>query len=411
MPTSSTPPSPPSEPAAWQTGTEILAGVARRVWPLHIMPGTDCPDDRIPTPATLLRWMATWPDHDVSASDRDIESFTVEIETHHREYIAAKSRGEAMRHPLAEIVQAWLKQPIEGLGHGQSNGLLPEGFLKRKDDGTTARTVNLVPLAYANLPDDLARVKGSGADIARRLYYLAPLLMDIACRFPGITIDWTPTVRDLAVHLWPDGKGGTSYRADRNGAELTKGLTRLNFLGAPVSDGFWIPAIVRKYPDPRDLGSSALIQYQMPVAADRGPKVNLRFLERMGKRSDTAHDLYLGLCSIWDRAKLLNRYSREKTFPVYARIEQPPGSGQWVRHRAADLVPLLDGKRLAELSHPHEIEGASSSQLKNWGKRARVTLREMEATGFIHLEWQGPRVRPLLRHPDDPLCNPSDPDA
>ena len=253
----------------------------------------------------------------------------------------------------------------------------------------------------------------------------------------------------MAARLWPDGKGGTTFRPDLQGKYLLSELDALTMgkLRLPGTNQGFRPCIVRRDPDPFNPESRARIEFWLPDGFQSGPKVHVAMLAWQGRISDPAHDLFVNLCHVWDAAKRRNRGLDGKGIAVYAerpcykrdsedyvldkdgnrilirnrrgypvptknhKHKDAVSLGGWERNPAADCVELLSPERQLAMAYPvafdplgHKPKPISKQVRSNRLSRIRDLLtQELEAHGFVKCEWAGRAVRVLQRHPLDPV--------
>ena len=359
---------------------EILDALARAVWFNSHSDGSDCPPDMIPTLAALTTWLPECPadamkqarkrleattnqshlEWDVlsdalvvvRSSEIDSVKFVMSLDGVHELWcdLAEVARP---RHPLAPVVEAWQKRPVEiepdrketailtgGLfawaaRHGrlpapavlysprnendlplQPGRIEPETQLCLTGMAPRESAVDLAPAIMLADAAGLGAMKsGSGARIDKRVLVYALLAIPQAERRSGGRYYWRPTLHELVQKLiWPapaetgTGKGRRSlWRPLRHAAVLKRALNAVSQAGVILPDGSeWRPVMVRRLPNFGDLKSEILFEIALPDEAGHGPLIRRDALIAAGVVSDPAFDGTLALATLWDRAKAKN---------------------------------------------------------------------------------------------------------
>lgn len=192
--------------------------------------------------------------------------------------------------------------------------------------------------------------------------------------------------------------------------------------------GYWVPAVVRRYPDLRSLDSEYRIQLELPDLCDRGPRVHRPLLRAAGVISDPAYDLWISLAYLWDQAKASNGgYRIHATRPKARRNAQGcllDAHGHKVlrkngspvrdwrhrravldgeeRHPQADRVPALSRLELHRMAYGGRPT-PGRPQFRNEVSRLRRLLRRWERARHVVIEVEGrgwhTRWRILEPHP------------
>ena len=380
------------------------------------------------------------------------------LATLHRRW-AVLPPSERGRHPLGPLVRAWLAQPEHIKPDSHRQGILPFGLLPKQphhagtpvQPGATIRVrernqplpvpgaviepdaQGILPFAVAGEPSTIQRPTpllladasgisalkpGRGARLDKRLLVYSLLAMPLSQRRPGGRYELRRTVRELTGELWTR----ASYRPGKHGAKLLLALNAMHFAKVRLHDGsHWLPAVMRREPNPHDLDSEAVIQIELPSDCERGPRIDRLQLAAEGRRSDPAFDLWLGLAYLWDQAKADNgghriyatrprarrdrdgclldthgrRVVRKDNSPVRDwRHRRAVLEGE-ERHPHAGKVSWLDPTQVRRLAYGGPDRGKSAAQRRNELASVRRMLREHECEGRIVIEADGPNWRIL----------------
>lgn len=269
-------------------------------------------------------------------------SLTENIEIGHRLWLSIPE-DQRSKHHLVPLISAWVKRPVTVSPETRHQGILPHGLLPKQPHhvvlhaenrsahgeinrlGSIPETKVQLPLAFSGetvadvpRPPPLMltdRVgfdrlnQGRGARLDKRLLIHSLLAMPLSHRKPGGRYELRRSLRRIRDELFPASRmtGRSSWKPSRHGSRLIEALEAMTLARVRLpSGGFWAPALVRQYPDTRDLNSEVRIELALPEECDRGPRVYRPQLYHAGTISDPAYDLWLGLAYYWDSAKAAN---------------------------------------------------------------------------------------------------------
>ena len=387
----------------------------------------------------------------------DSSEVAAALEAMHRRWLDAHEPG---KHPLGPLVKAWQQRPLPVEPDRHESGILPFGLLPdhpRHEGSLPVASAASIRRSRRELPAPGAIIEpdpqgllpfggqppsaiprpaplvlvdatgigelqpGRGARLDKRLLLYSLLAMPLNQRVPGGRYELRRTVRELAAELWPN-----KWRPSQHGGRLVLALNAMHLAKVRMSDGSkWLPAVMRREPNPYDLASEAVIQLELPPDCDRGPLIDRPQLVAEGVRSDPAFDLWLGLAYYWDQAKARNgghriyatrpkaRRNRQGVLldasgqPILGRGGRPERNwqhpravlGGFERHPHADKLPALTPDQIRRLAYGGVDRGKTKQQRSRELQRARALIREHERAGRVVVEADGPCWRILETWP------------
>ena len=175
---------------------------------------------------------------------------------------------------------------------GQQQVMLPDIVQSERDE--------IVPLLPLGIGADDARKRG--ADEAKRLWWGAIALTDIAHREGDGSVRVNATLRDLARMLYPTRRWRT-----RELGRLRRAMEIVNTVLVTHDRRDWHIVHFEALPTAQtNLGDVLPIRVSLPPNSDRGPRVDRASLLRFGTVSGPVFDAWVRLNYIWDKAKLRN---------------------------------------------------------------------------------------------------------
>ena len=469
---------------AAETATDILAALARAAWH-NDHGGKDCPPEAIPTVEDLAAYSVPDPvGADIEAWFRLLPPPTFDrvrlmlenaapqtiIVALHSTWCQLPERGT---HPLSAAIRAWQDRPQEVAADVKDRAIAPGSLFAwanaggrgpailthpRHDNelpfragmvepdtpqlplpGLEAPTSRIVPAPAIVLADAAGfggMVPGRGARLDKRLLILVLLSVPMSERRPGGRYTFRRTVRDLAhTWLWPaPASTGTGNRTRsvwhpaKHGPQLQAALAAVHnaFIRLPGSAA-WLPVVVRRQPDTRNLDDFAVFEVALPDEATGGPMIDRPGLIAAGVVSDPAFDGSLALAALWDAAKARNggvriyatrpkalrdtqgRLTRadgslilghpRNPFTVKDRLTWRDGDApqrDWrhpaavlagdERHPQADKVPALDRNDRRRLFYGAASDDIDKGNRARLADKAEARLTDLEAQGRVVIE-------------------------
>ena len=367
------------------------------------------------------------------------------------------------RHPLAPLVAAWQEHalvPVEpdrrpsGIlpatlrtAHRQHAEHLPlvldvqtpmgaasgeQAHLPGLEPPPSA-LVPVLPLALYDLAGGTMQSPGRGAPWAQRLFFEILMSVGRLDRAPGRTARVESTYRELVAWLWPNLRGRRTWERSRHLPALYGALLELDGMRIEWERQLWrlvgvtaLPTAATRPDDP------AVFRVEHLPGSERGPMIDREALRRFGTVSAPAWRAYLRLAYLWDRAKaqnggrriyatrpkverardgvLIGRDGRPVTRkdgrPVRdwsdaraVRLYGPDGNPLTERNPQADRVPALGADDLVRLAF--DDAALDRRGRREYVRRARAALGDMEAAGAVVIEPDGPGMR-LLEPPPAP---------
>ena len=381
------------------------------------------------------------------------------VEALHRRWVDLPDSVRG-KHPLGPLVKAWQDRPQPVDPDERDQGILPLGLLPDQPHhagslkGLSAHRIRVsrrelpapgaiiepepqgllpfggeppsatprpVPLVLIDATGIGALQPGRGARLDKRLLIYSLLAMPLSQRRAGGRYELRRTVRELAAEIWPN-----TWRPGKHGETLVLALNAMHFAKVRMSDGgYWLPAVMRREPNPRDPSSEAVIQLELPSDCDRGPLIDRPQLVMEGVRSDPAFDLWLGLAYYWDMAKARNgghriyatrpkaRRNRQghlldtKGESIMLRGGKPATDWRhpravldgFERHPQAHRVPWLTPDQVRRLAYGGPDRGKTKQQRSRELQRSRALLRKHEREERVVIEADGPCWRILEAWP------------
>ena len=259
-----------------------------------------------------------------------------------------------LKHPVAPLIEHWLKRPVQiepsrkragilpaGLRGARALGYLPglapeEAPLGNQEQeavlpGFAAAEGTIVPTAIVQTwarGGGTELTRGRGAPLSKRIFYevLTELSLD-ARRLKGrVRLDLT--LRDLRDWLYPrdDGKRH-NFRPQRNITQIRDALWEVDQMRIkvlPPGDKVptnWRVIGVRAFPEAH-LDSRVVFDIELPPGSSGGALIDRYAMRRYGLVSAPQHSASLGLAYYWDRYGTYNGRRILATRPRVARNEK-----------------------------------------------------------------------------------------
>ena len=354
------------------TGTSAILQVLSRACWWHTHDGAACPDNRIPKWPELIAW---WDKHAESVAREAREALAavlgagaiwmpwplgsdqpLDVRATHPTIITVRKSGtvdlpfldmpEVHRrwaalavphpHPLAPVVEAWQRRPVEvlietradrrimpallrmiGPSPERERGMLFGGLV---EDRPRSAELSLFPeleptrhrvplLEIVDRTGVPIRSSGRGAPLEARLLVRGGLLMIRPEDRHLETVRIAVTVRELLDGLWPprrDKRGNVARDPGRNWPKLRDALYRARDWTVPdAGGGRWFPMALRRLPagaeeETPSLDDLVVVDLAPVPGAVHGASVDLPWLDRMGVTSGPKWRAYIaGRSLIW----------------------------------------------------------------------------------------------------------------
>lgn len=224
-------------------------------------------------------------------------------------------------HPLVSLAATWIVSipNSEAQPAHRPYAILPESLRVIHKVERTSQAVNVLGPQVVMLPDivsveedevvpllpldmGIGDMRKRGADEAKRLWWGAIALTDIAHREPDGSVRVKTTLRDLATMLYP----GQRWRARELG-RLRRAMEIVNTVLVTHERREWHIVHFEALPtEHTKLDDMLPVRVSLPPNSDRGPSVDRASLFRFGTVSGPVFDAWVRLNFIWDKAKLLN---------------------------------------------------------------------------------------------------------
>lgn len=378
---------------------EVLEGVALMV--SRIASG-QAEDELAETFSQRLELIA--PTGTVGLGEADGVRLLIECHTHWLAALNAAGDGPVPLHPLAPVIEAWLRTaPIETNGHdrpilnhtvGRMSGSAPaiirsdtvQGKLRwdvEPERGGPLGPVSMAQIVMPSFKTDATIVpsmmgfhtpdgrlierRGRGAPIETRTWYAILLRVPPDALRAGEEVRLRYTLRDLVNDLYPNGTDKWERETD---------LPKIRF-GLYVADQFrvthgdldWRLMNVEALPR-RETSLDAVIPItvKMPDRVGNGAIVDRSALTLYGARSAPAFRAWLRLAQIWDEAK-----ARNGGFRIYdARPSVKRDSDDCLLDHAGERITRRDGSPVRDWSHPRAVRLGLFDEVTPERTRARV---------------------------------------
>ena len=346
----------------------------------------------------------------VNLNDEDLDAevcTTLNVEGVHELWRDADPQP---RHPLAPLVRAWWKRPVEvedrndradplfpaplvhvqrndrragnlfspavwtatqesgqfdlfpGFGHGEANGPL----------------VPALPLALYDLGEGTAQTRGRGAPLALRIFVEAVLSVPLHDRTLNRPVALPPQrFGDLLKALYPN---PGFYRRSRHFAAIYEAAKSLESARVPWEhpDGSGaMRRVVYARDLPRDGRLDDWIQFvvDLPPGSERGVLVDRTALRKAGVESASSYRLALSLAFWWHD-------------PGKMRVPIQKGGNRgklWRQTRQVERYPVVTDTELIAMTYPSEANDVGSTRRKRL-QRSRKALAFLVDLGYAAIE-------------------------
>ena len=314
------------------------------------------------------------------------------------------------RHPLAPLVRAWWKRPVEvedrndradplfpaPLVHVQRNDrragnlFSPAVWTATRESGqfdlfpgfgpgeANGPLVPALPLALYDLGKGTAKTRGRGAPLALRIFVEAVLAVPLHARTLNRPVALPPQrFRDLLKALYPN---PGFYRPSRHFAAIYEAAKSLESARVPWEhpDGSGaMRRVVYARDLPRDGRLDDWVQFvvDLPPGSERGVLVDRTALRKAGVESAPSYRLALSLAFWWhDPGKM-----RTPT--------QRGGKGRgkrWRQTRQVERYPVVTDAELTAMTYPSEANNVGSTRRSRL-QRSREALAFLVETGYANV--------------------------
>ena len=314
------------------------------------------------------------------------------------------------RHPLAPLVRAWWKRPVEvedrndradplfpaPLVHVQRNDrragnlFSPAVWTATQESGqfdlfpgfgpgeANGPLVPALPLALYDLGKGTAKTRGRGAPLALRIFVEAVLSVPLHARTLNRPVALPPQrFGDLLKALYPN---PGFYRPSRNFAAIYEAAKSLESARIPWEhpDGSGaMRRVVYARDLPRDGRLDDWVQFvvDLPPGSERGVLVDRTALRKAGVESAPSYRLALSLAFWWhDPGKMRT--------PI-----QRGGKGRgklWRQTRQVERYPVVTDAELIAMTYPSEANNVGSTRRSRL-QRSREALAFLIETGYANI--------------------------
>ena len=314
------------------------------------------------------------------------------------------------RHPLAPLVRAWWKRPVEvedrndradplfpaPLVHVQRNDrragnlFSPAVWTATQESGqfdlfpgfgpgeANGPLVPALPLALYDLGKGTAKTRGRGAPLALRIFVEAVLSVPLHARTLNRPVALPPQrFGDLLKALYPN---PGFYRPSRHFAAIYEAAKSLESARVPWEhpDGSGaMRRVVYARDLPRDGRLDDWVQFvvDLPPGSERGVLVDRTALRKAGVESAPSYRLALSLAFWWhDPGKM-----RTPT--------QRGGKGRgkrWRQTRQVERYPVVTDAELIAMTYPSEANNVGSTRRSRL-QRSREALAFLVETGYANV--------------------------
>ena len=346
---------------------------------------------------------------DLNDEDLDAEvSTTLNVEGVHELWRDADPQP---RHPLAPLVRAWWKRPVEvedrndrpdplfpaPLVHVQRNDrragnlFSPAVWTATQESGqfdlfpgfgpgeANGPLVPALPLALYDLGKGTAQTRGRGAPLALRIFVEAVLSVPLHDRTLNRPVALPPQrFGDLLKALYPN---PGFYRPSQHFAAIYEAAKSLESARVPWEhpDG---SGAMRRVVYARDLPRNGRlddwIQFvvDLPPGSERGVLVDRTALRQAGVKSASSYRLALSLAFWWHD-------------PGKMRVPIPKGRGRtgklWRQTRKVERYPVVTDAELIAMTYPSEANNVDSTRRSRL-QRSRKALAFLVDLGYAAIE-------------------------
>ena len=314
------------------------------------------------------------------------------------------------RHPLAPLVRAWWKRPVEvedrnnradplfpaPLVHVQRNDrragnlFSPAVWTATRESGqfdlfpgfgpgeANGPLVPALPLALYDLGKGTAKTRGRGAPLALRIFVEAVLSVPLHARTLNRPVALPPQrFGDLLKALYPN---PGFYRPSRHFAAIYEAAKSLESARVPWEhpDGSGaMRRVVYARDLPRDGRLDDWVQFvvDLPPGSERGVLVDRTALRKAGVESAPAYRLALSLAFWWHD-------------PGKMRVPIPRGGNRgklWRQTRRVERYLVVTDAELIAMTYPSEANNVGSARRKRL-QRSREALDFLVDSGYAKVE-------------------------